>query len=95
MKIISLKEIQKRIINKYNTQDFEIIEYTKISKPFVIKCLKCGEIKNLVILTIFFGSKKNLFAISYKDFKKLEDIITKLVSSTTSSCNVGSSEPKE
>ena len=41
------------------------------------------------------AQEENLFAISYKDFKKLEDIIIKLVSSTTSSCNVGSSEPKE
>ena len=35
--------------------------------------------------------------ISLKEIKSelLEDIIIKLVSSTTSSCNVGSSEPKE
>ena len=45
MKIISQDEFSERINNKYPNQPFEIIEYTRVSKPFTIKCLKCGKIE--------------------------------------------------
>lgn len=70
MKIISLKEIQERIINKYNTQDFEIIEYTKVSKPFVIKCLKCGEIKKFSSFNNFLSSGRKFICSCYNDKNK-------------------------
>lgn len=43
MKIITIDEIKQRINNKFPNQPYEIIEYTKVSKPFTIKCLTCGE----------------------------------------------------
>ena len=43
MKIVTQQEVEERIKEKYPNQPFEIIEYTRISKPFIIKCLKCGE----------------------------------------------------
>ena len=36
---------KKRIKERFPGQPFEIIEYTRMTKPFTIKCLKCGRIK--------------------------------------------------
>mgnify|MGYP002622425907 CR=1 FL=1 len=44
MKIVTINEIQNRIESKFPNQPFEIIEYTRVSKPFTIKCLKCGKV---------------------------------------------------
>lgn len=53
MKIISQDEFSERINNKYPNQPFEIIEYTRVSKPFTIKCLKCEKLNNILLLEIF------------------------------------------
>ena len=42
MKIVTIDEIQERINKKYPNQPYEIVEYTRVSAPFIIKCLKCG-----------------------------------------------------
>lgn len=42
MKIVTKEEIKNRIKRKFPNQPFEIIEYTRVSKPIKIKCLKCG-----------------------------------------------------
>lgn len=52
LKIVTKEEIEHRIQNKWPNQPFEIIQYTKVSQPFSIKCLKCGRIKNIVVLVI-------------------------------------------
>lgn len=45
MKIITIDEIKQRIENVYLNEPYEIIEYTAVTKPFTIKCLRCNEIK--------------------------------------------------
>lgn len=45
MKIVSLEEVKQRINNRFPNQPFEIINYTKISQPITIQCLKCGNIQ--------------------------------------------------
>ena len=45
MKIVTEQEVKERIENKWPNQPFEILKYTKITEPFTIKCLKCGQTK--------------------------------------------------
>lgn len=43
MKIVTQAEIEQRIQDKWPNEPFEIIEYTRMTKKFVIKCLTCGK----------------------------------------------------
>lgn len=54
MKIVTQHEVENRLKNIFPNQPFEIIEYTKTTKPFIIKCLKCGEIKQYANCRGFF-----------------------------------------
>ena len=45
-KKITLNEYIQRIRNLFPNAKFEVMEYTTISKPCKIKCLKCGNIRN-------------------------------------------------
>lgn len=45
-KKIEKKEFEQRIHNIFPNAQFEILNYTTISKECKIKCLKCGSIKN-------------------------------------------------
>lgn len=45
MKIVSIDEVKQRIEERFPNQPFEIIQYTKMTQPFTIRCLKCGNIK--------------------------------------------------
>ena len=45
MKIVTIEEIKERLNNKFPNEPFEIVEYTYTTKPFTIKCLRCGSIK--------------------------------------------------
>lgn len=45
MKIVSINEVEQRIKDRFPNQPFEIIDYTKMTQSFTIRCLKCGEIK--------------------------------------------------
>ena len=42
MKIVSKTEVEERIKTRFPNQPFEIIQYTKMTDPFIIKCLKCN-----------------------------------------------------
>lgn len=44
MKIITQSEVEQRIRDKWPNEPFEIIEYTRMTKKFVIKCLTCGKV---------------------------------------------------
>lgn len=44
MKIVSIDDIEKRITESFPNQPFKIIEYTRVSKPFAIQCLRCQHI---------------------------------------------------
>lgn len=43
-KSITKEEFEKRIKDRFPTEDFKIIQYTNTSAPFKIQCLKCGKI---------------------------------------------------
>ncbi len=45
-KKITLNEYTQRIKKLFPNAKFQVIEYTTISKPCKIKCLKCGNIRN-------------------------------------------------
>lgn len=45
MKIVSIEEISQRIIKRFPNQPFELIQYSRVTEPVTIKCLKCNENK--------------------------------------------------
>ena len=67
MKIISQDEFSERINNKYPNQPFEIIEYTRVSKPFTIKCLKCGKIEQYSTAGNFLNSGRKGLCSCYNE----------------------------
>lgn len=67
MIIITKEEIINRIKEKYPNQPFEIIEYTRVTKPFVIKCLKCGEITRFSKFDNFISSSRKGLCACYND----------------------------
>lgn len=87
MKIISQEEFETRIVEKHPNQPFEIIEYTRISKPLVIKCLQCGKIQNYSSAGNFIASKRKNLCSCYtsnnpstrkeESRKQIEDLIQK------------------
>lgn len=50
--------VEERINERWPNQPYEIIEYTKIIKPFTIKCLSCGRITTYSNFNNFFTKKK-------------------------------------
>lgn len=67
MKIITEEEVRRRIEEKFPGQPFEIIEYTRMSKPFTIKCLKCGNIKTYSNAVNFIGSSRKGVCFCYNE----------------------------
>lgn len=58
MRIVTESEIKNRIENKWPNEPFEIVEYTKVTKPITIKCLKCGAIKKYASCSNYLGSSR-------------------------------------
>lgn len=46
MKIVSIEEIKERINNQFPNQPYIIKQYTGVTKPFSIQCLKCDNINS-------------------------------------------------
>ena len=67
MKIVSIEEVKNRIETKWKNQPFEIIEYTRVTKPFTIKCLRCGEIKTYRSFGNFISSSRKGVCICYSE----------------------------
>lgn len=63
MKIVSLQEIDERIRSEYPNQPYEIIQYSRVTQPFVIQCKKCGKQVN-------YSSFKNFLQKNYPEDKK-------------------------
>lgn len=59
MKIVTKEMVEERIRNRFPNEPFEIIEYTKISKPIIIKCLDCQRITKYSTCNNFLGAKKS------------------------------------
>lgn len=81
MKIVSQDEICQRIKDKFPNQPFEIVEYTRVSKPFSIKCLKCGKITQYSSFNNYINSSRKGICFCYntdnkqaKHFSNLEKI---------------------
>lgn len=54
-------DIERKLIEKYGHQDFELIQWGTSREPVVFKCLKCGEITKLARLDgLFSKDRKNL-----------------------------------
>lgn len=58
MKTVTIEDIKKRICQKWPNQSFEIIEYTRVTKRFVLKCCKCGRIKTYSSFSNFITPKR-------------------------------------
>ena len=43
MKIVTKEMVQKEIKERFPNELFEIVNYTRVTKTFTIKCLTCGE----------------------------------------------------
>ena len=63
MKIVSKNEVIQRIQDEYPNQPFQIILYTGITKPFIIKCLKCQQEKE-------YSNVRNFLQKGYNSNKK-------------------------
>lgn len=74
MIIITKEELKKRIENKFINQPFEILEYTKMTKPFKIKCLKCGLEKQYSSPSNFLSCPRRGLCICYNEKNKKIDI---------------------
>lgn len=64
MKIVNLEEVKTRINTRFPEQPYEVIEYTKVTAPFTIKCLACGEITK-------YSNLHNFLTVSSKNKKYL------------------------
>lgn len=76
MKIITKEEVIERIQKKFPNQPFKILEYTKMTKPFKIKCLKCNEIMQYSSPTNFLNCERLAVCKCYNKknhFTKHED----------------------
>lgn len=72
MIIITEEEFKQRIVNKFgNEQPFEILEYTRMTKPIKLKCLKCGTIKSYSSAANFLGAKRVGICHCYNENSKL------------------------
>lgn len=67
MKIVTKEMVEQRIQEKWSNEPFEIIEYTKVSKPFKIKCLDCGNIRSYSTFNNFINSKKQHWCLCHQD----------------------------
>lgn len=70
MKIVSQDEICQRIKNKFPNQPFEIVEYTKVSKPFSIRCLKCGKTTQYSSFNNYINSSRKALCFCYNSNNK-------------------------
>lgn len=85
MIIITEDEVRRRIENKFPNQPFEIIEYKRMTKPFTLKCLKCGTIKTHSSVSNFLGAERkgvcfcynenNMMTKHFKNYEKAEKIV--------------------
>lgn len=71
MKIVSKEEIQDRISEKFPNQPFEIIEYSRVSKPFKIKCLKCQQISSFSSFNNYINSNRKGLCACYNENNKI------------------------
>ena len=67
MIIITIEEVKKRIETKFPNQPFEIINYTRMTKPFSLKCLKCGAIKEYSNTSNFLSTNRKGVCFCYNE----------------------------
>lgn len=65
MKIVTIEELNRRIQEKFPNQPYEILEYSKMTKPFTIKCLKCNRVKQYSTPSNFLNSGRLGICICY------------------------------
>lgn len=79
MKIISREEVVKRIEDVFPEQSFELLEYSRVTKPIRIKCLKCQKERTVSNLRNFLKNKNLCDCYSnsnkYRHDKNKEEIL--------------------
>lgn len=63
MKIVTQEMASQRIVNRWPNEPFEIVQYTRVSQPFQIKCLSCGKISSYSTFNNFITTKKEHWCI--------------------------------
>ena len=70
MKIVTIEMAEQRIEQKFPNQPYEILEYTRVSKPFIIKCLKCNKISKYSSFSNFINSGRKSVCHCYNNNDK-------------------------
>ena len=83
MKIVSYDEATKRIQNKWPNQDFELLNYTRVSKPIDILCKKCGKITHYSSYNNFMSTKRLGVCSCYNENNNLTKHYTNLEQAKT------------
>lgn len=60
MIIVTKEDVEKRLQEKFPNEPFEILKYTRMTQPFSIKCLKCGEVRNSTQTANFINANKHI-----------------------------------
>ena len=81
MKIVTQEMVFQRIADRWPDEPFEIVQYTRVSHPFQIKCLSCGKISSYSTFNNFITTKKEHWCTCHqnsnqaKHFQNQEKII--------------------
>lgn len=67
MKIITKEEAIKRIEFKFPNEPFELLEYSRVTKPIVIKCGRCGTITRFSSLSNYLGASRKGVCYCYNE----------------------------
>lgn len=69
MKIVTQQMVEIRIKERWPNEPFEIIQYTRVSHPFVIKCLDCGRETKYANFNNFIRANKTAWCICHQNNK--------------------------
>lgn len=72
MIIITQDDVIKRIEQKFPSQPFKIIEYTRMTNPFTIQCLKYGIVKTYSSTANFLNSNRKGLCFCYNEKSSLK-----------------------
>ena len=66
MKIVTQEMIEARIREKWPDEPFEIVQYTRVSQPFTIRCLDCGKETRYSSFNNFINAKKTAWCLCHQ-----------------------------
>ena len=74
MKIVTQEMVSQRIADRWPNEPFEIMQYTRVSHPFQIKCLDCGKISSYSTFNNFITAKKEHWCICHQNSKQAKHL---------------------